>query len=261
MKPLAAAVVGLALSAVPMAAQAAHGVEGLDNPFNSAEDVAAGGDIFRSHCAVCHGVGGQGGRATDLTRGRFRHGSSDSELYETIANGIDGTEMPGTFFNGRQLWQIVGYVRSLSQGRAAEQATGDAAAGREIFFGKGGCSNCHRVNGEGGGAGPDLSDAGASRSLAHLEESITDPNAKVLPVDYSIRAKTKSGETVRGRRMNEDTFSAQLLTSDGRLRTVLKDNLAEYELVKTSTMPSYEGRLSKAELDDVVAYLAGLARR
>lgn len=261
MKSLAAALAALALSALPLGAQAAHGVEGMSNPYRSAEDVAAGGAIFRSHCAVCHGVEGKGGRATDLTQGRFRHGSSDSELYDTIANGIEGTEMPGTFFNGRQLWQIVAYVQSLSQGRAAEQATGDPAAGREIFFGKGGCANCHRVGAEGGGSGPDLSDVGARRSLAHLEQSLVDPNAKVLPRQFSIRAKTSDGRTIQGRRMNEDTFSAQLLTADGRLQTVLKDDLAEYEVVKTSTMPSYEGRLSDAELDDVVAYLAGLTGR
>ena len=97
----------LGLLVAPLPAQ--HGVEDLSNPHNTPEDAEAGGRIFRSHCAVCHGPEGSGGKATDLTRGRFRHGSSDTELYRTISDGIPGTEMPGIFFNGKQMWQIVAW--------------------------------------------------------------------------------------------------------------------------------------------------------
>jgi putative heme-binding domain-containing protein len=246
----------LALLAVPALAQ--HGVEGLSNPFNTPEDAEAGGRIFRSHCAVCHGPEGSGGKAADLTTGRFRHGSADSDLYKTISEGIPGTEMPGIFFNGKQMWQIVAYVRSLSQGRAAEQAKGDAAAGKNLFFGKGACSNCHRVNGEGSRTGPDLTDIGAMRSLAHLEAAIVDPNQQVLPQHWYVDAVTKDGKIVRGRRLNEDTFSVQLLGVDQRLTSLRKDELKEYKVVKTSAMPSYQGKFSDAEFQNLVAYLASL---
>jgi putative heme-binding domain-containing protein len=254
--PLRALPLFLALLAAPAFAQ--HGVEGLSNPFNTPEDAEAGGRIFRSHCAVCHGPEGSGGKATDLKLGRFRHGSSDSELYTTISDGIPGTEMPGIFFNGKQMWQIVAYVRSLSEGRAAEQAKGDAAKGKALFFGKGGCTSCHRVNGEGSRTGPDLSDIGAMRSLAHLEAALLDPNQQVLPQHWYVDALTKDGKTVRGRRLNEDTFSVQLLGSDQRLTSLRKQDLKEYKVIKTSAMPSYEGKLSGAELDDLITYLASL---
>ena len=250
------ALLALALAGAPLAAQ--HGVEGLANPYNTPDDIEAGGRIFRSHCAVCHGPEGSGGKATDLTTGRFRHGSADSDLYKTVSDGIPGTEMPGIFFNGRQMWQIVAYVRSLSQGRAAEQIQGDAAAGRALFFGKGGCANCHRVGGEGSRTGPDLSDIGAKRSLAHLEEAVVDPNRQVLPQHWYVEAVTKDGKTVKGRRLNEDTHSVQLLGVDQRLTSLRKSELRDYKVVKTSVMPSYEGKFSADEMRNLLAYMASL---
>ena len=131
-----------ALAAVPLVAQ--HADDTIRNPFTSANDVDAGGRLYRSHCAVCHGIEGEGGRGVALTTGRFRHGSSDRGLYNTISVGIPGTEMPGIFFNGRQMWQLVAFVRSLSEGKAAEQATGDPEKGSAVYAANG-CSGCHRI--------------------------------------------------------------------------------------------------------------------
>ena len=140
----------------------------------------------------------------------------------------------------------------------AESIAPSLTAGKALFFGKGGCSSCHRVNGEGSRTGPDLSDIGAMRSLAHLEAALLEPNRQVLPQHWYVNAVTKDGKTVQGRRLNEDTFSVQLLGVDERLTSLRKQDLKEYKVVKTSTMPSYEGKLSDAEFQNVVAYLASL---
>lgn len=244
-----------AAGVVPVAAQ--HGHDTLNNPYTSPEDVAAGGRIYRSHCAVCHGIEAEGGRGVSLTTGIFRHGSSDSDLYKTISEGLPGTEMPGTFFNGKQLWQTVAYVRSMSTGRAAEQAKGDPLQGLAVYNAKG-CGGCHLVNGEGGRMGPDLSMVGARRSLGHLQLSVTKPDDSVLPQHWSVRATTKDGKQINGLRMNEDTFSIQLLDTDERLVSLRKADLAQFEIDRSSGMPAYEGQFNGSEFDDLIAYLASL---
>ncbi len=257
MKVCSLALILATAAATPLAAQ--HGVEGLSNPYNTPEDVAAGGRLFRSHCGVCHGPVGEGGRAPSLTTGRFRHGSDDSSVYRTISEGIPGTEMPATFFNGRQLWQLVAFSRSLSEGKAAEQIDGNPDKGRMIFAGKGGCTNCHMAEGQGRRTAPDLSDIG-KRSLADLESSILRPNEKVLPRHWVAKGVTKDGKTIQGMRLNEDTHSVQLIDQNEKLVSLAKADLSSFEVIKTSTMPSFDGTFSKSELNDLMAYLASLRK-
>lgn len=246
--------------AASLAAQEHAGQDGA-NPFTSAEDAAAGGRIYRAHCASCHGLDGSGGKGADLTSGRYRHGSSDEELYETISKGIPGTEMPWTFFDGKQLWQVVSFVRTLVKADQPGAAAGNPERGAELFRSKGGCLQCHMVAGEGGHGAPPLGDIGASRSAKSLKASILRPGEQVLAVDWTVRIVTKSGEKVSGRRLNEDTFSVQVLDSTGRLRSLMKSDLSSYDIDKKSGMPPYEGVLSNEEVDDIVAYLTTLRRR
>src|SRR5712691_118224 len=118
-------------------------------------DDSAGERLFRLHCAECHGLDGQGGQGPDLTRGVYRHGSSDQALYQTISQGVTGTRMPATSLSERQLLQIVRHVRGLA-GSARMPVSGDPAAGVKLFADRGGCPKCHMVRGEGGRLGPDL---------------------------------------------------------------------------------------------------------
>src|SRR3979411_2509335 len=54
------------------------------NPYDSPGDLAKGRQYFLGHCAQCHGPEGEGGRGVNITTGRYRHGSSDRQLYMTI---------------------------------------------------------------------------------------------------------------------------------------------------------------------------------
>src|SRR2546422_8013331 len=88
----------------------------VNNPHPTTADVAAGGKIFRSHCAECHGLKGEGGHGPNLQTGVFFHGATDADIFLNIIDGICGTAMPGVFFSRDQVWQVVAYVRSLSAG-------------------------------------------------------------------------------------------------------------------------------------------------
>jgi hypothetical protein len=69
---------------------------------------------------------------------------------------------------------------------------------------------------------------------------------------------TKNGKVVTGRRLNEDTWSVQLIDTEERLVSLAKADLKEYAVLKTSPMSSYRDKLSAQELADVVAYLLTL---
>jgi hypothetical protein len=61
--------------------------------------------------------------------------------------------------------------------------------------------------------------------------------------------------------LNEDTYSFQLLDANGKLLSVMKDDLAGYDIVRTSMMPSFAGKLHGSDLEDLLAYLASLKEK
>lgn len=222
-------------------------------------DVEEGQQLFIENCAICHGPEGDAVPGVALARGKFRHASSDEELNQIIKNGIPGTAMPPGNFHEHQFTALIAYLRSMTASLAGSATTlGDAARGKTIFEGKGGCLNCHRVNGKGSYLGPELTDIGVTRRAAQLERSILEPDAEILPQNRFFHVVTRDGTTITGRLLNLDTFTVQLMDSNEQLRSFLKINLKEFEFVDRSPMPSYQGKLNPAEVADVVAYLVSL---
>jgi cytochrome c oxidase cbb3-type subunit 3 len=222
-------------------------------------DVADGRQLFLANCSACHGPEGDAIPGVDLGHGKFRRASSDEDLMKIILKGIEGTAMPPNNFTNFQASTIVAYLRDLaeSSSRSALPA-GDAAQGKAIFEGKGGCLACHRVKGNGSRLGPELTDIGALRRAVELERSIVDPDAEVLPQNRYFRVVTKDGTTITGRLLNQDAFTVQLFDPNERLLSFSKSDLKEFVFVVKSAMPSYQGKLSPKELADLVSYLVSL---
>ena len=230
------------------------------NPHAEPADRESGARIFRSHCASCHGLRGTGGLGPDLTTGSFFHGSSDADLFSNIANGIPGTAMPGVFFEGTQVWQIVAFVRSLSGTGAPSPAAGDAARGQRLFRQQG-CIGCHLVRGEGGLKGPELSVIGSQRSGAYLRESILDPDSSVSQDFWVAKIITKDGSSHSGFVMNQDTYMVQILDFSRGLQAVPRSEFKDFGIDRSSLMPAYKGRMTEAEVNDLVSYLLSLKRQ
>ncbi len=229
--------------------------ETVRNAHATAKDIALGAKTFRSHCAPCHGYRGEGGRGPNLAAGRFYHGSSDTDLFHNISEGISGTEMPGIFYSADRVWQLVAFVRSLNGGSG--KLPGDAQNGAKLFVSSG-CTQCHQVRGHGGELGPDLSDIGASRSAENLRQSIVDPNADVAPRYWTVSFIDASGGAIKGFCLNEDSYTVQLLDMQGQLRSYNKDGLKEFAVSKRSVMPSYADSLTAKQVNDLVAFLSSL---
>ena len=68
----------------------------------------------------------------------------------------------------------------------------------------------------------------------------------------------KDGSIVNGRRLNEDTYTVQIIDDHERLQSLQKSDIRELTISTTSPMPSFKGTLSDAEMADVLAYLLSL---
>ena len=217
----------------------------------------AGLQLYRANCYVCHGENGDQVTGVNFRAG-IRRASTDEEVSRIISGGIPGTGMPPTNLTEPQRRALVAYLRSMNASTGGGKVPGDAARGMAIFEGKGGCIACHRAGGRGSYFGPDLSDIGATRNEAYLERAILEPNQTIAPQNRLGRVGTRQGVTITGHRLNEDTHTIQLVDEKDRLISLSKSDLREYSLLKTSTMPSYQGKLSAQEVADVVSYLLSL---
>ncbi|HLF11648.1 MAG TPA: c-type cytochrome [Gammaproteobacteria bacterium] len=221
-------------------------------------DIEYGARLYSGHCITCHGAGGDTMPGANLRSGRFRNAPTDRELTDVLRNGLPGTAMTPNAYSDSELTALVAYLRNMGNVDLSGVVHGDAARGRELFESKGNCGSCHRVNGRGPRSAPDLSNVGAIRTAATLQRSLLDPNEALLPINRSVRAVTRDGAVINGRRLNEDTFSVQLIDTDERLLSLKKQELREYTVTAIAAMPSYESLFSAEERADVVAYLLSL---
>jgi putative heme-binding domain-containing protein len=228
----------------------------------STAEVAEGGRLFQANCARCHGPDGDQVPGVNLARGQFRRAATDDDLARIVMMGIPGTAMPPGNFSEFDAGRIVAYLRSMATvADAPASGPGDPARGKAIVDGRGQCRRCHRVDGTGSQLGPDLNAVAPFRRRAELERSLVDPGAEVLDDNRFARVVLRTGETINGRLLNQDTFSIQLFDAKERLLSYLKSDLREFAVLKTSPMPSYRDTLNAEERTDVVTYLRSLKGR
>jgi putative heme-binding domain-containing protein len=250
---LLAALTSLLLAAAPADAQ----LLGQDHPGQyTQEEIARGALVYSTQCNQCHGRDGDQVSGVDLRRGQFRRAQSDEDLALAITRGTSGG-MPPFALQPGELMGIVAFIRAGFDTTASIRV-GDAKKGRAVFDGKGQCATCHRVAGKGPRVAPDLSDIGMARAPASLERSIRAPSSAMLPINRPVRLVMKDGKTIRGRRLNEDTYTVQIIDDQERLRSIAKADVRTLEVDATSPMPAYAGRLTDEEIADVIAYLLTL---
>jgi cytochrome c oxidase cbb3-type subunit III len=238
------------------------------HPKTTPAGIAAGKQIFEGTCAVCHGIDGSGSNGPNI-QGAARMMGPEG-LYNRIYGGVIGSAMPSFASLGQdRIWEVVDYVSTLGQVQGGP-ITGDSQKGQDIY-GVNGCSTCHSIDGRGGSSGPDLSNIGAERSAAFLRDELLNPGANRpdgtpgLPERAAYQAyrmyrvTLADGKVVIGTRVNEDSFTLQLRDAEGNIHSINKLTAKSIEAEpEKSFMPSYKGKLSEAQLNDLVAYLASL---
>jgi len=224
------------------------------------EDIAFGANVYVTQCQNCHGPGGDGVGGVELRSGRFRRAATDQDLARVVTYGIEGTGMMAFKLNAAEVTGIVAYLRNMASFDPTTVKIGSADRGRALFESRN-CQQCHRVAGRGSHIAPDLTEIGNVRSAASLQRSLVDPASQMMPINRPVHLVTKDGRTINGRRLNEDTYTVQLIDDQERLLSFAKADLRELTVLMTSSMPSYKDRLTNEELADLLAYLLSLRGR
>ncbi len=223
----------------------------------SASDLDAGRKIFESQCALCHGLTGGGGRGPSLSRAKLSRAPDDAALKKVISDGLP-PEMPGAWqLHPKEVDYVSAFVRSLGK-VPPEIIPGEPEEGARVYRAKG-CPSCHAVGGSGEGFGPELTSIGTRRSASWLRQVVLKPAASLPDGFLYVAVTPATGPAVRGIRVNEDSFTIQVKDARGRFYSFRKAGVKELQrLEKETPMPSFEGQLTKTELDDLVAYLVSL---
>lgn len=227
------------------------------NPYDGKpEAIQAGLGVFRSRCADCHGIDARGVRGPDLTQ-IWASGRTDQGLFQTVRNGVSGTEMPAIGYRATddEVWKVLAYLRTLAAPAGPDIIAGDVTKGERVFRAQ--CAGCHRVNGRGGRLGPDLSRIGAARTRAAIVRRIRGGVETFQEGFAPVTVTAKNGQAIQGVKKNEDLFSVQIMDSRERIQGYLKSDVREVTSGTRSAMPAFgPDSLSENDLNDVAAFLA-----
>jgi cytochrome c oxidase cbb3-type subunit III len=218
-------------------------------------DSSRGKNIFELKCATCHGLDGLGGEhAPDIIRRAAVKALSDPALVNLIHDGIPEEGMPSFPSIAKDDGQaVVAYLRLLQGKSAGGSAPGDPVRGKDLFFGKGGCSACHQIGDRGQFVAGDLAGFARDHPGSEIRDAIVRPSGAQQETAIAVG---RDGRKFVGMIRNEDNASLQLQDADGRFYLLMKSSLVSAQRKTGYPMPvDYAHRLSSSELDDLVGYI------
>jgi quinoprotein glucose dehydrogenase len=137
---------------------------------------------------------------------------------------------------------------------------GNAAEGKKLFFERpeASCVRCHKINGEGGEVGPDLSHVGAQKDRPYLLESVVLPNKDIAQGFESVLVTLKGGTSYAGVIKSDNANELVINSPEDGLVTVKKSDLQSRDK-GLSPMPEGMGQvLTRQDLRNLVEFLSGL---
>ncbi len=137
---------------------------------------------------------------------------------------------------------------------------GNPEKGSELFFNKTelSCVRCHKVSGNGGEVGPDLTTIGTKKDHPYLLQSIVDPDAKIAENFETIVLLTDEGQVISGILRQENESLIELMDAEGKIIKVDPDQVESRKKGKSSMPVDLLKHLTRRELRDLVAYLGSL---
>lgn len=131
----------------------------------------------------------------------------------------------------------------------------DVAKGQLVFNRI--CAACHRINGNGHDAGPDLSDV-RNRSKPALLYDVLDPNSKVEPRFTAYSVLTVDGALFTGLIESETSEAVVLKMAEGKTKTIGRAEIEQMKASDVSLMPEgIEKDVTPQQMADLLAFLKG----
>jgi putative heme-binding domain-containing protein len=176
------------------------------------------------------------------------HAEDENPLREQLAMALSSLE------NGNTLSR---HPSTLEEWQAALTRGGDPARGHRVFYAmQSMCSMCHAVGGRGGDLGPDLSNAGESKTRSQLVHSILSPSEEISPEYQGWFIKLKNGEVHQGRQIDIGGSTIELYTPAAGFVTFHKKDIEDYGKIDKSLMPDgLEKQLTLNDLRDLISFL------
>jgi putative heme-binding domain-containing protein len=231
----------------------------------AAASAGRGRTLFETRCATCHGLDGHGGQAPAIGPGSNAAAATDDRIRTVIRDGSPaGMPAQKGSLSAADIEARVQHVRQLQRvgagagaGDAASVATGDAVAGRELFFGKANCAQCHFAEGRGGFLGTDL--ARTRLNADAIRQAIVNPDATPTAKNALTVLTRRDGSRVTGIVRNEDNFSIQLQDDTGAFHSVDKAAITNVSRQPAPLMRDAAKALAPADIDNLVRYVTQLA--
>jgi putative heme-binding domain-containing protein len=178
-------------------------------------------------------------------------GRNDAALVAAL-NAAIGVEQSAPAYNAA-------FVRALAE---EAKAHGNATRGRQVYSSAlASCSTCHKLEGQGGETGPDLSLVGAGRSVELLVESLLWPNRQVREGYLATTVTTRDDEQFTGYKSHESADEIRLRDpASDRIQRIAKADVASMRDTGSLMPEGLATGLTRDELRDLIRFLSELGR-
>ncbi len=193
--------------------------------------------------------------ATDALAGRLRQLIAGKVVPELQLDVLDAARRAGL--------PLAAWTNSLAKedplaAYRPALAGGDAARGRKVFTERQdlACLRCHKLKGEGGEVGPELSGIGRAKGREYVLRSILFPNADIAAGFENVVVTRKDDSDVAGVLKSETATDLVVASAEDGLVTVKKADIAKRERGPSSMVEGLGDLMSLRELRDLVEALS-----
>ncbi|MCU0711593.1 MAG: c-type cytochrome [Pirellula sp.] len=176
----------------------------------------------------------------------------------TVLDSLTGQSLlsaPFTFTPPKgpgRVWTVNDAMATIEKGKQKP----NFESGRNLYHATS-CSKCHRIAGQGGAVGPDLSTAGKKFSMKDMLESIVEPSKAISDQYGSQQVLTTEGQSYVGRAVEiGNEVYIYTIDADAKPVVIAKSDIEEIKESKVSQMPvGLLDQLNEQEVRDLMAYL------